>query len=35
VKTAEYHKSAILDELGLRTNAELVQYAVRHRIIAV
>lgn len=35
VKTAEYHKYAILDKLGLRTNADLVQYAVRHGIIAV
>jgi DNA-binding NarL/FixJ family response regulator len=35
VKTAEYHKYAILDTLGLRTNAELVQYAIRHGIIAV
>ena len=35
VKTAEYHKYAILDKLGLKTNAELVQNAVRHGIIAV
>jgi DNA-binding NarL/FixJ family response regulator len=35
VKTAEYHKYAILDKLGLSTNAELVQYAIRHGIIAV
>lgn len=35
VKTAEYHKYAILDTLGLKTNAELVQYAIRHGIIAV
>lgn len=35
VKTAEYHKYALLEALGLKTNAELVQYAVRHGIIAV
>ena len=35
VKTAEYHKYAILEKLGLKTNAELVQYAIRHGIIAV
>ncbi len=35
VKTAEYHKYAILQTLGLKTNAELVQYAIRHGIIAV
>ena len=35
VKTAEYHKYAILDKLGLKSNAELFQYAVRHGIISV
>jgi len=35
VKTAEYHKYAILEKLGLKTTAELVQYAIRHGIIAV
>lgn len=35
VKTAEYHKYAILHALGLKTNAELVQYAIRHGIITV
>ncbi|MCC6365758.1 MAG: response regulator transcription factor [Bryobacterales bacterium] len=35
VKTAEYHKYALLEALGLKTNAELVQYAVRHGIITV
>ncbi len=35
VKTAEYHKYLILDTLRLKTNAELVQYAIRHGIIAV
>jgi DNA-binding NarL/FixJ family response regulator len=34
VKTTEYHKYAILDKLGIKTNAELVQYAIRHGIIA-
>ena len=35
VKTTEYHKYAILSTLGLKTNAELTQYAIRHGIIAV
>ncbi len=35
VKTAEYHKYAILENLGLKTSAELVQYAIRHGIIAI
>jgi DNA-binding CsgD family transcriptional regulator len=32
-RTAETHKYKIMDELGLRTGAELVQYAIRHGII--
>ncbi|MCL4784322.1 MAG: response regulator transcription factor [Bryobacterales bacterium] len=35
VKTTEYHKYAIFDSLGLKTNAELVQYAIRHGIVSV
>jgi DNA-binding NarL/FixJ family response regulator len=35
VKTAEYHKYAIFATLGLKNNAELVQYAIRHGIISV
>ena len=35
IKTAEFHKYAILETLGLKTNAELVRYAIRHGIIAV
>ncbi|MCC6263600.1 MAG: response regulator transcription factor [Bryobacterales bacterium] len=35
VKTAEYHKYAIFENLGLKTNAELVQYAIRHGIITI
>jgi len=34
VKTAEYHKYAITEALGIKTNAELVQYALRHGIIS-
>lgn len=29
-RTAETHKYKIMDELGLKTSAELVQYALRH-----
>jgi DNA-binding NarL/FixJ family response regulator len=29
-RTAETHKYRIMDELGLKTSAELVQYAIRH-----
>ncbi len=34
VKTAEFHKYALLRALGIKTNAELVQYAIRHGIIS-
>ena len=33
-RTAEFHKASILKMLGIRTTAELAQYAVRHGIIA-
>jgi DNA-binding NarL/FixJ family response regulator len=33
-RTAEFHKASILKLLGIRTTAELAQYAVRHGIIA-
>jgi DNA-binding NarL/FixJ family response regulator len=32
-RTAEAHKYKIMDELGLKTSAELVQYAIRHGLI--
>jgi len=34
-KTVEYHKRSIMDELGLRTTAELTRYAIRHGIVAL
>jgi DNA-binding NarL/FixJ family response regulator len=34
-RTAEAHKAHILEALGLRTTAELVQYAIRNGIISV
>lgn len=35
VKTVEYHKRCIMDELGLRTTAELTRYAVKHGIASL
>ena len=35
VRTAEAHKARIMAALGLRTTADLVQYAIRHGIIDV
>ena len=35
VRTAEVHKARILDALGVRSTAELVQYAIRNGIISV
>lgn len=34
VKTAEFHKAAIMQKLKLRTTAELTRYALRHGLIA-
>ena len=33
-RTAEFHKASIMKMLGIRTTAELAQYAVRHGIIS-
>lgn len=33
-RTAETHKYKIMDELGLRSGAELVQYALRHGLVS-
>ena len=33
MKTVEFHKAAIMDELGLRSTAELTRYAVEHGIV--
>ena len=35
IRTAEVHKARILEALGLRTTAELIQYAIRNGIISV
>jgi DNA-binding NarL/FixJ family response regulator len=35
IRTAEAHNARILEALGLRTTAELVQYAIRNGIISV
>jgi len=32
-RTVEFHKYRIMDELGLRTVAELSRYAARHRLV--
>jgi DNA-binding NarL/FixJ family response regulator len=33
VKTVDFHKAGIMEELGLRTTAELTRYAVEHGIV--
>jgi len=33
VKTVEFHKMSIMEELGMRTTAELTRYAVQHGIV--
>jgi DNA-binding NarL/FixJ family response regulator len=33
-RTVRFHKSRIMEELGITTNSELVQYAIKHSIIS-
>ena len=33
-RTVRFHKSRIMEELAISTNSELVQYAIKHGIIA-
>ena len=32
-RTAENHRTRLLDKLGLRNTAELIRYAARHRML--
>jgi DNA-binding NarL/FixJ family response regulator len=32
-RTVRYHKYRIMEDLGLKTNADLVQYAIKHSIV--
>ncbi|HKD84956.1 MAG TPA: response regulator transcription factor [Terriglobales bacterium] len=34
LRTVRFHKYRVMEELGIRTNAELVQYAIKHSIIS-
>jgi DNA-binding NarL/FixJ family response regulator len=34
-RTVEFHKYRIMESLGLRTNAEMIQYAIKHGIVSV
>ena len=34
-RTVEFHKYHIMEELGIKTNAELVQFAIKHGIISI
>jgi DNA-binding NarL/FixJ family response regulator len=33
-RTVRFHKQQIMEELGIKSNAELVQYAIKHAIIS-
>jgi DNA-binding NarL/FixJ family response regulator len=33
-RTVEFHRYRLMETLGLRTTAELVQYAIKHRLIS-
>jgi len=34
-KTVEFHKSALMDRLGIHTTAELTRYAIEHGLVAI
>ncbi len=34
-RTVEFHKYHIMEELGIKTSAELVQFAIKHGIISI
>jgi len=34
LRTIHFHKYRIMEELGIKTNAEIVQYAIRHGLIS-
>ena len=34
-RTVEFHKYRMMESLGLRTNADLIQYAIKHGIVSV
>lgn len=34
IRTVRFHKYKMMDELGIKTNSELVQYAIKHSIIS-
>jgi DNA-binding NarL/FixJ family response regulator len=34
LRTVRFHKYRIMEELGIKTNSELVQYAIKHAIIS-
>lgn len=33
IKTVEFHKNGIMDELGIATTAELTRYAINHGML--
>ena len=33
VRTVHFHKYSIMEQLGIKTNSELVQYAIKHALI--
>jgi len=34
-RTVEFHKYNIMEKLGLRTTAELTQYAIKHGVVSI
>ena len=34
-RTVAFHKYAMMEDLGIRTSAELIQFAIKHRIVTI
>ena len=32
-RTVAFHKYSMMEDLGIRTSAELIQFAIKHRIV--
>jgi DNA-binding CsgD family transcriptional regulator len=34
-RTVAYHKYAMMEDLGIKTSAELVQFAIKHHLVSL
>ena len=34
-RTVAFHKYSMMEDLGIRTSAELIRFAIKHRIVTI